>query len=579
MIYTDTSGNDKGAIRSFDLDLAFGADEQSFELSCAGVEFTGGEYVYIDGTEYGGIVDQYTQSTNSDITTYTGRTWHGILAGKVLVPASGNDYYTLSGDANTCIGSLLTKVGLSSVFTARSTAAGFNVNYQFDRFANAYEGLLKMCASVGAVLMIQHHDGMTEIWAEQASTIENEADSDLMAFTVTKAHRVVNHLVCAGEGELQDRVIVDLYADSSGNVSTTQSLTGVDEVALYYNYSGADSTELTSSGTQKLKEYQTNGGASVDAVGKGDWHVGNKLQVRDNRTGVVVTAVIAKKIVKVSRGVLTVDYEVGDHIAAEAANFDANLSGIAEQPKALSQKQAGEYCKILQGYTALANTSPTDLNGYTTIGTYSFNSTIAGNFTNAPFTNSAGILEVGKGYNGTGYLYQMMTTYTRSIVWWRYSTDGGSSWSTWLREAPKSSTGATANRFLASPDGVAGLPSYRAIALGDLPTNYASETTIANVITQTQTQTDSYPVTAANYYQWGKIAMLRLTFKPAAATSTNTNMSICTLNNGMLPVDQAYGGSTYIMAACTAAGAISGRPRTSLSANTSYAMSFTYILA
>ena len=444
IIYTNTNGVDQGAIRSFDLDLAFGADEQSFECSFSGVNLTGGEYLYIDGTEYGGIVDQYTQQTGSEVTTYIGRTWHGILAGKVLVPASGNDYYTLSGDANTCIASVLTKVGLSSVFTARSTAAGFTVNYQFDRFCNAYEGLLKMCQSVGAVLMIQRHDGKTEIWAEQVSTITDEADSDLMRFDVTKAHRVVNHLVCAGEGELQDRIVIDLYADSSGNISQSQSLTGVDEIALYYNYSGADSAELLSSGTQKLKEYQTNGGASVDSVGVGDWHVGNKLEVRDNRTGVTVTAVIAKKIVKVSQGVLTVDYEIGDHIAAESAILDANLSGIAELPKAITS---------------------------------------------------------------------------------------------------------------------------------------SSTTTVSNIIEQTATQSTNYPVTAAGFYRWGNVAMLTVTFKPAAAVSVGTNVSIGTIVSGKRPLVQAFAGSSYLQGGLAASGAISGRARTALAADTAYLITTTYLLA
>jgi len=498
MIYTNTSHVDVGALRSFTLDLAFGADEQSFELACSGPSFTGGELVYIDGTEYGGIIDQYTQSTNSDATVYTGRTWHGMLAGKVLVPAAGSDYYTLSGDANACIAAVLTKVGLASVLTARTTAAGFNVNYQFNRFCNAYEGLLKMCASVGAVLMIQRHDGITELWAEQAAAIEDEADSDLMEFDVTRAHRVVNHLVCAGEGELRDREVIDLYADASGNISTTQTLTGVDEVALLYDYSGADSAELASSGAQKLKEYQTNGGATVSAVGRGDWHVGNRLQVRDNRSGTTVTAVIAKKIVKVERGVLTVDYEVGDHIAAEAANFDANLTGIAEQPKAFTITRAN--------MNALINTLAVG--------------------TGTAFDDGAYIIT--ENINGTEDVY-----YRRAI---------SSLW-TWLQ------------------------------------TKTVTETTVANVISQTQTQEDNYPVTAANYYQWGKLAMLRITFKPAAAVSVGTNMSICTVNAGKLPPDQAYGGSGYIMGALTAAGALSGRPRTALTANTSYAMSFTYILA
>ena len=323
LIYTNTSHVDVGAIQTFEMDMAFGADEQDFEIAFSKPELTGGELLYIDGTEYGGIIDAVTHSTETDSAIYKGRTWHGMLAGKIVQPPVGSNYYTLSGDANTCIASLLTKVGLSSVMTARSSSAGITVNYQFERFCNAYDGLLKMLASANAILRIERHDGITELWAETRSTITDEADSDLMDFAVTDNHRVPNHLVCAGEGELKDRVVVDLYADASGNVSQTQSLTGVDEIAVLYNYNNADSAELIAEGTKELQSYQQGGGADLQVNSKGDWHVGDKIQVRDNRSGTVITSVIAKKIVKVSDGVLSVDYEVG---SASAQSYGGGAS-------------------------------------------------------------------------------------------------------------------------------------------------------------------------------------------------------------------------------------------------------------
>lgn len=323
LIYTDSAHVDQGAIRSFEMDLAFGSDEQDFEISFAEPSLSGGELLYIDGTEYGGIIDAVTQSTETDAVIYAGRTWHGMLAGKIIKPPSGSNYYTLSGDANACIRSLLTKVGLTDVLTGRSTSAGISVSYQFDRFCNAYDGLLKMLASADAVLRIERHDGITELWAEPRVTIEDEADSDLMDFAITDSVRVPNHLVCAGEGELQSRVVVDLYADSSGNVSQTQTLTGVDEIAVLYNYNNADQAELIAEGTKELQSYQLGGGADLQVNSKGDWHVGDRIQVRDNRTGLVIVSTIAKKIVKVKDGVLTVDYEVGD---ANAQSYGGGAS-------------------------------------------------------------------------------------------------------------------------------------------------------------------------------------------------------------------------------------------------------------
>lgn len=631
IIYTDAAHVDKGAIRSFSLDMAFGADEQNFVLECSGAGFTGGEFVYIDGTEYGGVIDQYTQSTVSDVVSYTGRTWHGMLAGKVLVPAAGDDYYTVSGDANACIRAVLAKVGLSSVLTGRTASAGFNVSYQFDRFCNAYEGLLKMCQSAGAVLMIERHNGITELWAEQAATITDEADSDLMQFTVTRAHRVVNHLVCAGEGELSERVIVDLYADSSGNISQTQTLSGIDEVALYYNYSGANEADLISDGTKKLKEYQTKGGAEIGEVGKGDWHVGNVLQVRDNNTGTVVDAIIAKKIVKVERGVITVDYEIGDHIAAQAASFDANLSGIAETPVPASisrdtanalinelsegsittlnddvfiitqnsntsntnylrrklsvlwdyiKSKAAEFFPMLQGATLIPANS--DLNNYTNTGTYYATSANASTLSNCPVT--AGFkLCVSRSLNSSTYLRQTLTVYNSIPLWDRLSYDGGSTWNSWWRNAPSSTTATSANMVLATPDGAAGLPSYRSLVDSDLPVPLTPHShNVKSLITQTTAQAGNFVIDSASLYVSGYTAQLVIGFHVASALTANTEYSIGAIPNSIGAVERTNANVTdFLWGACiVTSGNCYVRPSANVSASTTVRyFQATYILA
>lgn len=328
LIYTDAGFVDVGAIKTFSLDMAFGSDEQDFEAAFPSPELHGGELLYIDGTEYGGIVDAVVQSTESDNVIYKGRTWHGMLAGKIVQPESGQDYYTLSGDANECISTLLEHVDLDGILTARSSTAGITVNYQFDRFCNAYDGMLRMLGSADAILRIERHDGITELWAESRQTIEDEADSDLMEFSITDSVNVPNHLVCAGEGELKDRIVVDLYADSDGNVSRTQTLFGADEIAVFYNYNNADEAQLIDDGTKELASYQQGGGADLEVNSLGDWHIGDRIQVKNNKTGVTIISTIAKKIVKVEDGVLSVDYEVGDASAQSyggGASAETNL--------------------------------------------------------------------------------------------------------------------------------------------------------------------------------------------------------------------------------------------------------------
>ena len=312
LIVTDTAHVDRAAVQSFDLDLAYGADEQDFEASFESPVLTGGELLYIDGTAYGGVVDIVETEANSTVSTYRGRTWHGILAGKIIAPDYDQDYVTVSGDANACIGAIIARVGLGSLMRARSAASGISVaSYRFARFCNAYDGLAAMLAANGAKLLMERHDGYVEVWAERVETISDEADSDLLQFTLTANHRVPNHLVCAGEGELGERVRLDLYANAAGQVSTTQTLFGIDEIAVFYDHSTADLETLREDGTEVLQGFQVQGNVDTDIAGAGDWDVGDILVARDNRVGRTVSARIVKKIVRVARGALTTEYEVG----------------------------------------------------------------------------------------------------------------------------------------------------------------------------------------------------------------------------------------------------------------------------
>ena len=163
-----------------------------------------------------------------------------------------------------------------------------------------------------------------------------------------------------------------------------------------------------------------------------------------------------------------------------------------------------------------------------------------------------------------------------------------SSWGDWRRVWLIAPT-ASSNLVLATPNGSSGYSTYRSLVNADLPTvnighggtgqtGVSTEDTIANVITQTTTQSDAYEITSAKFYQWGKIAHLYFVFKPAAAVSAGTNLSIGTISSGMRPIAQAPGGSGYLMGAVTAAGAVSARVRTALTAGTTYAFSAVYLL-
>lgn len=103
-----------------------------------------------------------------------------------------------------------------------------------------------------------------------------------------------------------------------------------------------------------------------------------------------------------------------------------------------------------------------------------------------------------------------------------------------------------------------------------------NETTMANVMTQTSTQSTNNPITAAKYYKVNSVSMVEITFKPAAARSAGTAISLGTIVSGKRPHLQAFGGSDRIMGSITSAGVCNLYVRTALTANTAYTIGFTY---
>lgn len=329
LVVHDPERGDLRELLDFELDLAFGSDENAFELTCAeGLAPAEGQVVFVDATEYGGVVDETSYDAGRDATgtvTCKGRTWHGVLAGKRLLPDSGSGYLSVSGKAGEVLASLIGRMGLSGLFSAASDDT--EVSHTFERFCDGYSGLKALAKANGRKVAMRRRGGKVELSLPPVVDYASKVDSDLLDFTLTSVHRCVNHLVCAGTGELEDRAVVHFYADSAGNVSHTQSLFGVDEICALYDYSNADEEKLEEEGRKKLQEYQTQGSVEVDAHDDIDVDVGDVISARDNAHGRTVSATVAKKIVKVSRGVATYSYEVGSETTTRTSSSGKAESG------------------------------------------------------------------------------------------------------------------------------------------------------------------------------------------------------------------------------------------------------------
>lgn len=357
-VIADKDGRNLRQIVECEADLAYGDDENDFELTCdPSIAPKEGDIVYCDGTEYGGVVDEVESDTATRLVTARGRTFHGILAGKRLVPDSGKKAVTVSGTAKAVMQSLITRFKLSPMFVAVDGAGG-NVSYTFERFGDAYSGIRAMAKAHSLRLSLVYSDGRVEASLVPVRSLGDKVDSDLMDFTVSRIARRTNHLVCGGTGEQENRKVVHFYADADGKVSKTQSLFGVDEIAAFYDYSNADEAELDEEGRKELEGMQTSGSVSISAHDDIEAEVGDYVTATDNVTGTKVTSEISKKILKVSRGVPTYEYEVGSE---SLGTSNSTISGTAESSGGGHSYYAGEGL-TLNNYTFSADVTESDLN-------------------------------------------------------------------------------------------------------------------------------------------------------------------------------------------------------------------------
>ena len=315
LIYTNSERVDQGVLSAYAFDLSYGASENDFVMVIGTAEamLDYGAFIYMEDTEYGGIVDAKKVITNSESITYMGRTWHGVLNSKIIEPDTGENYCVVSGDANQILSMLIVRMGLSELFTVKKEAAGINIGrYQFQRYCKGYDGIADMLSDNGAKLKIVWKNQSVELSAVPiVDYTKNPIDGDTTTLTVEQHQKKVNHLVCLGKGELSEREVIHLYVDQNGNIGDTKYYTGVDEVTD--KYENTNSEDLRSDGVKRFKELLDNDKAEINLNENDDlaYDIGDIVEASDVQTGVAATASVTQKIVRINNGAISTEYKTG----------------------------------------------------------------------------------------------------------------------------------------------------------------------------------------------------------------------------------------------------------------------------
>lgn len=318
VIYTDSNRLPQGELHNYSIDLDIGKDNDfQIGMNLKNHCMSHGSIWYVENTEYGGIVDDVKIDTKKNTVYYSGRAFRGILEKKIIEPESGQDYYTVSGDANRILEQLIEKVGLSDLFIVPTDDAGIKIsNNQFERYTDMYAGVQKMLSSVNAKLVcIATEETKVQIRANQIEDLSEKyeySDDYGMQVIFEQNRGGVNHLMCLGGGELAERTVVHLYVDNYGNVGDTQYYKGVSEITEIYEYGNIESDEeLRKQGIRKLNELKNRDSLTAQ-FDKLDVDIGDIVGGKNRQTGVTMKEVISSEIVKIKNDRCTVTYKVGE---------------------------------------------------------------------------------------------------------------------------------------------------------------------------------------------------------------------------------------------------------------------------
>ena len=309
LILADPAGNEVRAILDAEVDLEIG-EVNEFEITVSRVGFEDTipqkSRIFVPDTEYGGLIRRIRTSTSMNTVTMGGYTWRGLLEKKIIQPDAGQDYATATGELNAVLWGMV-EPEFDGLFVASTEDTGVEVSgYQFERYCTLHDGLQKMLKSVGYKLHFEYKQGeqgaagYVEISAvpivDYSDQIELSGDMRLN-FIARQVNDGVNHLICLGDGELKDRIVLHLYVQADGSIGTTPYYTGEDEIADVYDFPSADAESLETYARDYFPQLQSYKSFEMDLEALDlDVEIGDTIGGRDYITGITMTKPIIGKV-------------------------------------------------------------------------------------------------------------------------------------------------------------------------------------------------------------------------------------------------------------------------------------------
>lgn len=326
LIYTDKNLVEQGYLSGASMDWQEEDDENSFSLSMGLDDYeklSSGCYVFDENNpRFGGRVQKVRIQTASNGLIWEGKTFAGILSTKIIEPPTGQAYRTITGTLAEKINEVLTLTGLSDVFYTNALG-GSSSSWQIDRYTDVLTAFRKLAAENELSIIVSfdaEHEGQKLKISFASSNLDvagEEYDSDLYAFDIAQDMMPVNHLICLGSGQLQNRMVRHLYRLNNGEIVTNrpENWSVEEEVASIYENTNAESvSELVKEGRKRFQELLDNGTKLEITPPEGAvYRIGDKIAGIERNSGIYVEKQVKKIIYKSQDDVApTITYETAN---------------------------------------------------------------------------------------------------------------------------------------------------------------------------------------------------------------------------------------------------------------------------
>ena len=347
LIYTNPNYKELGVLKHPTLDLEIGKYDvatNDFELSLDmelwDSSFTYGSLFYCEDTEYGGIVKQIKVDTANEKITFKGYTFRGMLQKEYVQPPNPtkNAYLVLNCGANTALNTMIDKRFDDLFVVDDIDDTSIKVNYSV-RDINLLEACEKVLNTGGARLSITHkNDGLVHLKATLVKDLSNTIQYDKnyqLNMVVETAEEQYNHVLALGQGELTERVRINLYKNAVGDWVEDESeayYKGIDRKTYKYDDTSSETRDkLLENVVKKIEELETTD--SLDISFESDnAELFDIVSAKEDVTGINFKQPIQQKILKISNDDVDISYGVGTEMLPRESQTVIQSSGTKYYP-------------------------------------------------------------------------------------------------------------------------------------------------------------------------------------------------------------------------------------------------------